>query len=162
MLTYLRPRRWVPLWWSCRVRERMRGLMRPPSVDWWGCVGRTLSQDAGPLKIDCWLGNMVALLGCKLPVFSCSVLSRDFGKINTSCRIELKNKQWQTYITKDWKRWVVMCHNAQSKCFNSYLTKHSTSQYTPSLHTWSSAPDSRDHMLLNTEHWKQKINRKTI
>lgn len=49
-------------------------MIRVPSVDWWGSADRALGHGAGPLELHCGLGDMMALLGCKLSVFSCSVL----------------------------------------------------------------------------------------
>lgn len=57
-------------------------MIRAPSVDRWGSADRALSQDAGPLQLYCGLGDMVALLGSKLSVFSCSVLYYGNRKIN--------------------------------------------------------------------------------
>lgn len=45
-----------------------------PPVDIWGSAGWALGQRAGPLQHHCGLGDMVALFGSKLSVFSRSVL----------------------------------------------------------------------------------------
>ena len=70
-----------------RLREGLRWMgtmMRAPSVDWWGSADLALGQDAGPLELYCGLGDMVALLGSKLSVFSCSVLY--YGNHKHSCK----------------------------------------------------------------------------
>lgn len=75
--TYLRPRGWVPFCLRRRLREGLRRvgpMVRAPSVDRGGSADGALSHGAGPLELDRGLGDMVALLGSKLSVFSCSVL----------------------------------------------------------------------------------------
>lgn len=49
-------------------------MVRAPSVEWGGGADGALSHGAGPLELDRGLGDMVALLGSELSVFSCSVL----------------------------------------------------------------------------------------
>lgn len=62
-------------------------MIRAPSVDRWGSASGALSQDAGPLELYCGLGDMVALLGSKFPVFSCSVLY--YGNQKYSCSLQI-------------------------------------------------------------------------
>lgn len=45
-----------------------------PSVNSWGSADRALGQHAVSLQLHYWLGNMVALFGSELSVFSSSVL----------------------------------------------------------------------------------------
>lgn len=45
-----------------------------PSVNSWGRADRALGQHAVSLQLHYWLGNMVALFGSELSVFSSSVL----------------------------------------------------------------------------------------
>lgn len=49
-------------------------MIRAPPVDIWGSADRALGQRAGPLQLHCGLGDMVALFGSELSVFSCGVL----------------------------------------------------------------------------------------
>lgn len=43
--------------------------------------------------------------------------------------------------------------------YTFYLVVSKHTQYTPSLHTWWSVPDSHDHMLLSTEHGTERRQR---
>lgn len=45
-----------------------------PSVNSWGSADRALGQHAVSLQLHYWFGNMVALFGSQLSVFSSSVL----------------------------------------------------------------------------------------
>lgn len=49
-------------------------MIRAPPADIWGSADRALGQRAGPLQLHCGLGDMVALFGSELSVFSCGVL----------------------------------------------------------------------------------------
>lgn len=51
--------------------------MCAPLVDCRGSTNRARSKCAGFVELHCGLGYMVALLGSKLSVFSCSVLYGD-------------------------------------------------------------------------------------
>lgn len=68
----------MPLWLRQRLRvglgRKNGAMMHAPLVDWWGSPDRARSQDAGLVELYCGLGDMVALLGSKLSVFSCCVL----------------------------------------------------------------------------------------
>lgn len=104
-------------------------------MDGGGCVRTTLSHDARPLEVNCGLGNMMALLGRKFPVFPSSILQH--GCITLLCKLHIWNSTQRQHF---------------------YLRKLSF-QYTPSLHIWWSVSDSLGHTLLNTEHSDQKIQR---
>lgn len=75
--TYLRPGRRVPFCWRRRLRQSLRRvdvMICTPSVNSWGRADRALGQHAVSLQLHYWLGNMVALFGSELSVFSSSVL----------------------------------------------------------------------------------------
>lgn len=122
--------------------------MWAPLVDWWGSSGRAGSQDAGPVELYCRLGDMMALLGSKLSVFSCCVLYNGNEKYSLFLKKPILTMKSMIVVNISSHRFIKL------KLKFALFRKHTS--YTPFLHTWWSVPDSHDHMLLNTKHGAEK------